>query len=535
MRSSFRLFFTRPQTVIAIIVTSMLVLVGVVAFTTAHTSATPPATITIARASATSPTTIWGDSKPTAVSLDQDKRGVELGTTFTPAADGRATAIRFYKLAGQIGVHTGSIWAPDGTRITTVTFKNESAAGWQTVSLPTPVALKSGTTYVVSYRVPAGGRYATTVNFAGKSESSFLRVSQRNSGVYSYRAPGTHPHSRWRSSQYWADLMFVPGEGSGGSSKPTSKKTATPSPSPTPIAMPTPSPIPIAMPAPSPKPTATPTPITAPPTLAPSTGFPTRASAGLPKGWQPTQQVFGDYYVRQAGALVQDLRITDGTIIIEAPNVTLRRIQSVGSYVVNGLGSTCYQNLLIEDSEFTPNGTTSDKDNPVIQFGGYTARNIVIDGAPEGLRVGGTDIGCGPVSVSDSFIRVKSPDVCTDWHGDGIQGYGGDKIVVRNTTIIMQVINGCYGTAPFFYPKDQGNTSVDIDGLLIGGSSGYPFRNGMPGSVKNLNIIDGSWVYAPVDVNCSVVTPFQAQVVKLNANGQPVRTGTSIDCAGEGN
>jgi hypothetical protein len=28
----------------------------------------------------------------------------------------------------------------------------------------------------------------------------------------------------------------------------------------------------------------------------------------------------------------------------------------------------------------------------------------------------------------------------------------------------------------------------------------------MPGPVKNLNVIDGSWVYAPVDVNCSAVT-----------------------------
>jgi hypothetical protein len=229
------------------------------------------------------------------------------------------------------------------------------------------------------------------------------------------------------------------------------------------------------------------------------------------------------------------MRITDGTIIIEASNVTLRRIQSVGSNVINGIGSTCYSNLLVEDSEFIPHGTTTDKDQPVIQFGGYTARNIVIDGVPEGLRVGGSDIGCGPVSVSDSFIRVASPDVCNDWHGDGIQGYGGEKITVRNTTILMQVTGGCYGTAPFFYPKNQGNTSVDIDGLLIGGSSGYPFRAGMPGPVKNLNVIDGSWVYAPVDVNCSVVTPFQAQVVRLDGNGQPVRTGSTIECAGQGN
>jgi hypothetical protein len=100
----------------------------------------------------------------------------------------------------------------------------------------------------------------------------------------------------------------------------------------------------------------------------------------------------------------------------------------------------------------------------------------------------------------------------------------------RNTTILMQVTRGCYGTAPFSYPKNQGNTSVDIDGLLVGGSSGYPFRDGTPGPVKNLNVIDGSSVYALVDVNCSVVTPFQAQVVLRGGNGQPVGTDTRRVC-----
>lgn len=510
MRSLPRLTFTRPQTAIAIIVVLMMALVGAIAFTAT-------------RASATSPSTIWGTSKPAAVFLDQDESSAELGTTFIPTSDGRVTAIRFYKLVGQSGVHTGSVWAPDGSRMTTVTFKKESSAGWQTASLRTPVSLKSGRAYVVSYRVPAGGHYATTVNFSGKSTSSFLRVTHRNSGVYSYGATGTFPHSKWHSSQYWADVIFSPGGELSGPPNPTLKVSAAPTPvTSTPPVIPTKSPVP--------------PPVTTPPvTTPPSTRFPTRASAGLPEGWQPTQQVTGEYHVRQAGAVVQDMRITDGVIVIDAPNVTLRRIQLVGSNVINGIGSTCYPNLLIEDSEFTPHGTTTDKDDPVIQFGGYTARNIVIDGVPEGLRVGGSDIGCGPVTVADSFIRVASPDVCTDWHGDGIQGYGGEKVTVRNTTIIMQVVNGCYGTAPFFYPKNQGNASVDIDGLLIGGSSGYPFRNGMPGSVKNLKIISGSWVYSPVDVNCSVVSPFQAQVVKVDGNGQPIGTGASIACAGEGN
>lgn len=521
MRNSTSQIFSRPRNIVVLILAMALIISGAIAFGSA-------------RASAASPTTIWGNSKPSGVQLDKDQSGAELGTTFTPAVDGQVSAIKFFKLAGQTGVHTGSIWAPDGRRIAAVSFTKESASGWQTAALAKRVTLKGGTSYVVSYRVPAGGRYATTVNFSGASTSSVLAVSNRNSGVFSYGTSESHPRSTWRSSQYWADVTFIPGAPRGsGESAPTPTKSGTPTPAPTPTATATATPTPTS----TPSATRTPSPTT---TVAPTTppsagGFPTRSSAGLPSGWQPKTQVTGDYYVRTAGTVVSDLSITNGRIIIQAPNVTLQRIKSAGSYVLNGQGSTCYPNLLVEDSEFTPLGTTTDQDDPVIQFGGYTAKNIVIDGVPEGLRVGGSDINCGPVSVLDSFIRVTSPTVCTDWHGDGIQGYGGGKVTVRNTTILMQVVNDCAGTAPFFYPNNQGNTSVDIDGLLVGGDSGYPFRNGMPGTVKNLDVINGSWGYGPIDVNCSVLTTFQAQIVTLNAAGQPVPTGKSISCTGQGN
>ncbi|MGV8911594.1 MAG: DUF4082 domain-containing protein [Rhodoglobus sp.] len=517
----------RPRTIVAFFLTAALLIAGAVSLSgqaVAHNAER----VSAERVSTATSTNIWGASKPKNVALDTDSLGAELGTTFTPTVDGHVTEVRFYKVKGVTGTHTGSIWAADGSRMATVTFTNESDSGWQTATLSKPVSLTSGTSYVVSYRVPAGGKYAATENFSGKSSSASLDVSSNNSGVYTYSKAGSHPRSQWRSSQYWADLTFVPADASGVGEG--TKPTPMP-PAPKPTEPPTPTPTePPTTPAPAPAPTTAP----APPTS--TAGFPTRTSAGLPSGWQPTNQVSGNYYVRTAGAVVEDLRITNGTIVIEAANVTVRRVQFVGSSLVNGAGPSCFPNVLIEDSEFTANGTTRDNDSPVIQFGGYTARNIVVDGVPEGLRVGGSDIGCGPVTVADSFIRVKSPDVCTDgWHGDGIQGYGGDKLTVRNTTIIMDVVNDCYGTSPFFYPKNQGNTAVDIDGLLVGGSSGYPFRSGMPGPVKNLNVIEGSWVYGPVDVNCSAVSAFQAQVVKLNAAGQPVSTGKNIACTGEGN
>ena len=480
----------------------------IAAFTAAALAAGGIAVAASTAASAAVPSTIWGDSAPAGVHLDGDRASAELGTKFTPSKNGYATGVRFYKVKGVTGSHTGTLWSSTGQRLATVKFTNESRSGWQSASFAKPVSLTAGKSYTVSYRVNGGGLYATTIGFTGSSKNAALKVSRSNSGVYTYAKAGSYPRDVWRSSQYWADVTFVSSPGLGGTPPkptptPTPTKTPTPTPTPTKTATPTPTPTPTktASPTPTPTPTKTATPTPAP-TTPPSSGsgsgtFPTRDSAGLPAGWQPKQSITGDYVVKTAGAVVSDLKITNGTIVIQAPNVTLQRIQFVGSKVLNGQGSTCYANLLVQDSDFTANGTTTDKDDPVIQFGSYTARNLMIDGVPEGLRVGGSDINCGPVAVYDSYIRVKSPTNCGDWHGDGIQGYGGEKVTVRNTTIVMQVVNGCYGTAPFFYPKNQGNTSVDIDGLMVSGG-GYPFRNGMPGPVKNLKVVDGSWVYGPV-------------------------------------
>jgi hypothetical protein len=271
---------------------------------------------------------------------------------------------------------------------------------------------------------------------------------------------------------------------------------------------------------------------TVPPARPPSTpvgGFPTLASAGVPVGWQPVQSVSGSYVVRTAGAVVQDLRV-NGSIVVAAPNVTLRRVEVIGGSITNGSGSTCQNGLVIEDSTVRrASGQTTSGDEPAVGVGGYTARNVKIDGLPEGFRVGGkNDIGCGPVVIEDSYARVVSPDVCGDWHGDGVQGYDGAALRMRNSVLVLVERSGCGGTAPFFYPGSQGNTSVDIDGLIVEGG-GASFRLGTSGTVRTLKVVDGSWYYGPLEVQCSLVTSWSAQVVRLDANGQPV-TVRNLNC-----
>ena len=268
------------------------------------------------------------------------------------------------------------------------------------------------------------------------------------------------------------------------------------------------------LPTPTPGPT-TPVPTTAPattrpPTTTPPSGFPTPATTGVPNGWVPTQVRTSNLRVTAANSVIQDLRIT-GSITIAAVNVTIRRVE-----VINGsidlTNAACQNgNTLIEDTSII--GAPGHPDG-AIRPGGYTARRVEVNGPQEGYRDGGRSIGCGPVTIEDSFARAVAPSPCPDWHGDALQGYDGPPLIVRNVTLELVERSNCGGTAPFFVPRNQGNTSVDVNRLLVIGG-GYTFRLGMPGRVVALRIATG-WAYGPIDVRCSVVPTWEAQIVNVN-------------------
>ena len=261
----------------------------------------------------------------------------------------------------------------------------------------------------------------------------------------------------------------------------------------------------------------------APPAPAPAGGFPTPSTTGVPAGWAPAQTRSTDLRVTQAGGVVEDVLLTSGAdLLIEAPNVTVRRVVLQGGKINNQPGSGCANGLLIEDTTLEPppgqNATTETE--AVVSYGGYTARRVKIWQRSEGFRVSGKSAGCGPVRIEDSFARIDDSDNC-DLHADGIQGYNGSALTVVNTTIDGQRI-GC-GTAPFFYPRNQGNTRADVNGLLVMGA-GYPFRLGTPGTVSGLRIVNGSWEYGPINVACSLVTAWDASLVTITANYQVAST-----------
>lgn len=82
----------------------------------------------------------------------------ELGTKFDISAPGKISTIKFYKIDGDNGVHTGRIWSGT-TKIAEVIFSNETSSGWQEQNLIMPLVVSKGT-YVVSVNSPKGAHYA---------------------------------------------------------------------------------------------------------------------------------------------------------------------------------------------------------------------------------------------------------------------------------------------------------------------------------------------------------------------------------------
>jgi len=244
----------------------------------------------------------------------------------------------------------------------------------------------------------------------------------------------------------------------------------------------------------------------------------------VPKGWKPAQTRSTDLVVTKEGAVVKDILFTGGDLIVNAPNVRVTQIRMQGGRIINTAGPECQNGLLVEDSTFAPPpGQRFAHDaEGVTGVGGYTARRVQIWRREEGFRVGGRSEGCGPVRIEDSFAKISIPPGCPgDPHSDGIQGVDGPPLTVVNVTIDFREAQ-C-GTAPFFVPDQQGNTTAAVDRLLVMGG-GTPFRLGVPGSVRGLSIVDGTWDYSPVDVKCELLSAWGARLVRISRKYRVVRS-----------
>ncbi len=162
------------------------------------------------------PCGLWSDGDTPRVADLDDGSAVELGVKWRAASDGYVRGIRFYKGPGNTGTHTGTLWNATGQRLATGTFSNETAGGWQTLVLASPVAVTANTTYVVSYLSPTGHFSADTGYFT--QSARFLEPltgeqATPESGNGVFRTGGGFPAQSSGNTNYWVDVVWAPEPG----------------------------------------------------------------------------------------------------------------------------------------------------------------------------------------------------------------------------------------------------------------------------------------------------------------------------------
>ena len=157
------------------------------------------------------PCTVFPPNTTPAVVDSGDGSAVELGAKFRSSAAGTVTGVKFYKSAANTGTHLGRIWSTGGSLLASGPFTNETASGWQTLTLASPLPIAANTTYVVSYYAP-NGRYSVNGGFFAGSSAGAAITELRSgidgpNGVFRYATGGGFPNESWNDSNYWVDVI----------------------------------------------------------------------------------------------------------------------------------------------------------------------------------------------------------------------------------------------------------------------------------------------------------------------------------------
>lgn len=145
--------------------------------------------------------------------INNEDAAVELGVKFQSSESGYIKGLRFFSSDDVGGTYTGHLWSSTGTLLDSVTFTSVTPLGWQEAMFSKPVHIAANTTYVASYHTTAGYYASVTSGLTSAVTNGSLTAlasgASGGNGVYKYGASG-FPTSTYNSSNYWADVLFVP-------------------------------------------------------------------------------------------------------------------------------------------------------------------------------------------------------------------------------------------------------------------------------------------------------------------------------------
>jgi hypothetical protein len=159
--------------------------------------------------------TLLGDRRPQQP-VDQDPKSVEVGVKIRTAVTGDIEAVRFFRSVPNPRGYVAKVWSLDGKLLASqvVPGDEREPPGWRVATLPAPVSVLAGSTFVVSYFADAGLYHDDQYGISRPIRSGPLTAPAEGelgpNGVYVYTGVGAFPSHPWRASNYWVDVVFRP-------------------------------------------------------------------------------------------------------------------------------------------------------------------------------------------------------------------------------------------------------------------------------------------------------------------------------------
>jgi Ca2+-binding RTX toxin-like protein len=152
-------------------------------------------------------------------STPADGGDYELGVRFTASQNGTITALRYYRGvedSTDTDTRTLKLWDAGGNLLASAAVTSDpDESGWQVVTLPTPVSITAGTTYVASYNTAQN--YSYTGSYFDQAQPGPGGVLNpelspdvgSTNGVYN-ETQGLFPTTSNNDANYWVDVIFEP-------------------------------------------------------------------------------------------------------------------------------------------------------------------------------------------------------------------------------------------------------------------------------------------------------------------------------------
>ena len=134
----------------------------------------------------------------------------DLGTEFRALKDGSVTKARIYTKVNETGNHDVRLWQRVGSSYTLIAGPyswniTSGIQGWREFTLPAPVALDSGSVYIITITTGTDRNFVYSANLTMISLNDGIEYIR---GTYS-SVPGGVP-SKSNVNSYFRDVVFVP-------------------------------------------------------------------------------------------------------------------------------------------------------------------------------------------------------------------------------------------------------------------------------------------------------------------------------------